>query len=147
MRARRAATPRSIAELFDQKIDHHANFRRQIAATRISRVQRHRLDMVPVAQDRDQLATLDGIADDHIGQARNADPGHRQLENGFRIVGNDIAADMDDTDALVGGERPAPQDRQAGDPQAVVLLQVIRRARRSVSRQVGRRGASATFNA
>ena len=66
---------------------------------------------MPVAQNGDQFAAPDGIADDHVGQARDADAGHRKLENGFGIVGDDIAVDMHDADAVVGVERPAAQDR------------------------------------
>ena len=101
--------------------------------------------MVPVGENGHQAAAADRGTDHHVGQARDANPGQRQLQHGFGIVGGDVAADMDDADAIVGVEGPAPQRRQAGDPQAVVLLQVVRRARRAVALQIGRRRADDAF--
>ena len=108
-------TPGCRAKLINQKFHHHPNFWRQVAPARIRRVERHRFDVVPVGQDRHQFATPNGLADNDIGQAGDANAGNRQLQHGFRIVGDDVTVDMHDPDAIVSIERPAAQDGEAGD--------------------------------
>ena len=82
-----------------------------------------------------------GVADDDVGQTRDADAGDSQLQHRLRRIGDHVAADMDDADALVSVEGPTAQRWQAGDPQAVVLLQIIWRARRAAALQIVRRRA------
>ena len=74
--------------------------------------------MMPFAQNGNQFAASDGVANNDVGQAGNADPGHRQLQYGLGIVGDDIAVDMDNTDSIVGIERPAAQDRRCSSSRA-----------------------------
>ena len=93
---------------------------------------------MPVGQHRNQLPAADGVTDNDVGQASDADAGDGQLQHGFRCIGGDIAADVHDPYAFFGVKRPAPQCGQAGDPQAVVALQVVRRLRRAATGQVAR---------
>ena len=81
-----------------------------------------------------------GARDHEIRQSRDAEPGHRHIEQQVGIVAGECAGDGEPVDAFMGVEGPL-RPRRSRQRQAIMLQQIGGHARRSMFFQIERTGA------
>ena len=77
-----------------------------MAARDGQRMDRKRIRQMAIPEQRDEGALLHGARDHEIRQPRDAEPGHRHVEQQVGIVGCEGAGYGEPIDAFVGVEGP-----------------------------------------
>src|SRR6478752_6944374 len=126
-------------EFFDDEVHECRDFRSEVLAVRINRVNRHRLFRRIIQQQRHQITAFDRGRQGESRQAHNAQALQSEAQLRFTVADRDSALDLDLADLAVDAKRPAVQMSAITTEDTVVVRQILRPPWRRMRREIGRR--------